>query len=154
MTPGRAEHLFNQLQSLAGIRALIGQSEDAHFDCKEWPQKVEDAQKVFAKAACGLVNAEGGVLVIGMKARRMSKDQPDLVDSLAPVNDTSDVKSRVLDLVGQLVEPGIEGIQAVEINDPPGSKAGFVIVYIPGSEGLPRRSRKDSRFYLRIGSGT
>ena len=152
--PGRAEQLFQQLQKSPAIHALIGQSEDAHFDCKEWPSKDEDAQKVFAKAACGLANADGGVLVIGMKARAVAKELPDLVDSAVPVRDTNAVKSRVLDLVGQLVEPGIEGIQAVEVNEAATSKSGFVIVYIPASEGLPRRSRKDWKFYLRIGSGT
>lgn len=151
---GRTEQLFKQLKSAPAIHALIGQSEDVHFDCKEWPTKDEDAQKVFAKAACGLTNAEGGVLVVGMKARTISKDEPDSVVSAAPVADTGAVKSRILDLVGQLVEPGIDGIEVVEVNEPPSSKSGFVIVRIPASDGLPRRSRKDLKFYLRIGSGT
>jgi hypothetical protein len=150
----RAEQLFQRLQSAPAILALIGQSEDVHFDCKEWPPRDEDAQKVFAKAACGLTNAEGGVLVVGMKAKAIAKDEPDLVYSAAAVADTSAVKSRILDLVGQLVELGIEGIQAAEVSEPSGSKSGFVIVHIPASEGLPRRSRKDWKFYLRIGSGT
>lgn len=150
----RAEELFQKLQSAASIRALIGQSEDAHFDCKEWPSDAGDAQKVFAKAACGLTNAEGGVVIVGMKARAISKDEPDLVESAAAVADTSAVKSRILDLVGQLVEPGIEGVQATEVNDPAGSRSGFVVVHIPPSEGAPRRSRKDWKFYQRIGSGT
>jgi hypothetical protein len=64
------------------------------------------------------------------------------------------VKSRVLDLLGQLVEPGIEGVRAVEVGETAGSKSGFVVVYVPASEGPPRRSRKDWRFYQRIGSGT
>lgn len=152
--PSRAEQLFQQLHNPASIRALIGQSEDVHFDCKEWPNKDEEKQRVLAKAGCGLTNADGGVLVIGMKAKAVPKDKPDLVQSAAPVSDTSAVKSKVLDLIGQLVEPGIEGINAIEVNDPPGSKSGFVIVHIPASEGSPRRSRKDWKFYQRIGSGT
>jgi hypothetical protein len=151
---GRAEQLFEQLKSVPAILALIGQSEDVHFDCKEWPTNDGDAQRVFAKAACGLTNAEGGVLVVGMKAKTTSKDEPDLVVSAAPVADTSAVKSRILDLIGQLVEPGIDGIEAVEVRESTDSKSGFVIVHIPASEGLPRRSRKDWKFYLRIGSGT
>jgi hypothetical protein len=150
----RGKELFGQLQTPESIRGLIGQSEDAHFDCKEWPASDGDAQKVFAKAACGLTNAEGGVVVVGMKARAITKDEPDLVDSAAPVIDTRAVKSRILDLIGQLVEPGIEAVQASEINEPAGSRSGFVVVYIPASEGSPRRSRKDWKFYLRIGSGT
>ena len=154
MTSRLAELLFDRLQNPGAIRSLVGESEDLHFDCKEWPSNDGDAQKVFAKAACGLTNAEGGVIVVGMKARAVSREEPDLVDSPAPVPDTSAVKSRILDLVGQLVEPFIEGIRVAEVNETVGSKAGFVIVLVPESEGLPRRSRKDWKFYLRIGSET
>lgn len=150
----RARELFNQLQNAEAIRSLIGQSEDVHFDCKEWPPNDGDAQRILAKAACGLTNAEGGVIIIGMKARPMAKDEPDSVDSAAPVENTRAVRSRVLDLIGQLVEPGIEAVEAVEVNEATGSLSGFVVVYIPASEGPPRRSRKDWKFYLRIGSGT
>jgi len=80
----RGKELFNQLQGAQAIRALIGQPEDAHLDCKEWPND-RDAQSSLAKAACGLTNAEGGVLIVGMKARPTSKEDPDLIESAAPV---------------------------------------------------------------------
>lgn len=150
----RGEQLFAQLQDAPHVHGLIGQSENSYFDCKEWPSNDSDAQKIIAKAACGLTNAEGGVLLFGMKARKTADDEPDVVDSPAPVKDTSGVSSKILDLVGQLVEPGIQGIRVNCINDPPTAKSGFVIVYIPRSDGPPRRSRKDWKFYLRIGSGT
>ena len=149
-----AEDLFEKLQTADSIKALIGQSEDVHFDCKEWSANDGEAQKIFAKATCGLTNAEGGVLVIGMTARSASKGEPDVVVKPAPVADTNAVKSRLLDWFGQLVEPRIEGGRVVEVNEPAGSKSGFVVVYVPASEGPPRRSRKDGRFYQRIGSGT
>jgi hypothetical protein len=150
----RAQQLFDRLRDSARILALIGETEDLHLDCKEWSGKEDEAQRMLAKAACGMTNSEGGVLVIGMRARSVAKDEPDLIDSPAPVSDTSAVKSRVLDLVGQLVEPRIEGVQAVEVSHKGGVKSGFVVVYIPASGGPPRRSRKDWKFYQRIGSGT
>src|SRR5437868_4229826 len=150
----RGEELFKQLQSPEVIRGLISQSEDVHLDCKEWPVSDGDAQRVFAKAACGLTNAEGGVELVGMRAKPTTKDEPDLIESVALVTDTSAVKSRILDLVGQLVEPRIEGVQVTEVKDPGGTKSGFVVVYIPASNGPPRRSRKDWKFYQRIGSGS
>lgn len=149
-----AQQLFDEFHDATQILALIGKTEDIHLDCKQWPANNDDAQRVFAKAACGLTNSEGGVLIIGMRARSVSKEEPDLIESSAPVSDTSAVRSRVLDLVGQLVEPRIEGVQAVEVNDKAEARSGFVVVYIPASEGLPRRSRKDWKFYQRIGSGT
>jgi hypothetical protein len=152
--PTRGEELFDALQSPAAILGLIGQSEDVHFDCKEWPANDNDAQRTIAKACCGLTNAEGGVVVVGMRARPTGKDDPDLVESAAPVADTSTVKSKILDLIGKLVEPLIEGVRVETVNEQPGSSSGFVVVYIPAAEGSPRRSRKDWKFYLRIGSGT
>ena len=151
---GRAEELFSQLQNAASVMALIGEAEDAHLDCKEWSTNDKDAQKVLAKAATGLTNADGGVIVFGMKAESRPKDEPDVVTGPAPVLDTSYVKSRILGLISNLIEPGIVGIEAREIADQPNSKTGFVVVYIPKSDGSPRRSRKDSTFYQRIGSAT
>jgi hypothetical protein len=152
--PTRAEQLFAQLQDATGILDLIGKPEDAHFDCKEWATKEEDAQKVLAKAACGLSNADGGVIVFGMRAESKPKDEPDVVESAAPVSDTSVVASRVLTLLSSLVEPGITGVQIAEVPYGAGKKSGFVSVYIPKGDGAPKRSRKDWKFYLRIGSAT
>jgi hypothetical protein len=150
----RGKELFNRLKRAKAILALIGESEDSHLDCKEWPPDDKDAQRVLAKAACGLANAEGGVILVGMKARPKSKGDPDLIQSAAPVADASAVKSRILNLLGEIVEPGIEGIQAAKVNEKLGSKSGFVVVYVPAAEGPPRRSKKDWKFYVRIASGT
>jgi Putative DNA-binding domain len=109
---------------------------------------------MLAKAVCGMTNSEGGVLVIGMRAESKPKDEPDVVSSAAPVTDTAFVRSRILGLISNLVEPGIVGILSAEISEQQGSKSGFVVVYVPKSDGSPRRSRKDSKFYLRIGSAT
>jgi Putative DNA-binding domain len=149
-----AEQLFRRLSAAAHIESLIGESENCFFDCKEWPANDGDAQRMFAKAACGMANAEGGVLIVGMKARSDSKDEPDVVVAAAPVSKTKVVRSKILDWVGQLIEPVIPGVEAFEISEAPGSESGFVTVYIPACEGSPRRSRKDWKFYLRIGSGT
>ncbi len=151
---GRAEELFTKLDNVAAVLALLGEAEDAYLDCKEWPARDDDAQKMLAKAACGLSNADGGVLVIGMKAESKPKDEPDVVTSAAPVDDTSLIKSRVLGLIGNILEPGVVGIEVRELQDEANGKSGFVIVYIPKAEGSPHRSRKDWKFYQRIGSST
>ncbi len=148
------EKLFDTLSNANSILGLIGQPEDAHLECKGWPDQDAEAQKTLAKAACGLTNAEGGVLIIGMKATSSRKDEPDVIESAAPVKDTSAVKSRVLNLLGNLVEPGIVGIAIREVAESEGSKSGFVVVHVPASYGAPRRSRKDWKFYQRIGAGT
>ena len=67
---GRAEFLYGELKDRAAIDGLIGEPEDGHLDCKEWPAKEKDAHEMLAKGVCGLTNSDGGVLVIGMRASR------------------------------------------------------------------------------------
>jgi predicted HTH transcriptional regulator len=149
------EESFNRLQNVAEIMALIGTTEDLHLDCKIWPPNENDAQKILAKALCGFANADGGVVVIGMEAKvGPNRDDPDIIQQARPITSALAVKSRIENLVGQLVEPGLEGVQVATVFDSPGSMSGFVLVDVPATEGFPCRSRKDSKFYLRVSSGT
>jgi hypothetical protein len=152
--PTSAERFYKQISSIRALTALIGTSEDADFDCKEWPVRPEDARRVIAKAACGFTNATGGVIVIGVKASGAGANTPDVVRVLAPVGDRHAVASTALEIILQSVEPGIEGIQVKPIADAKGKPSGFVLIFVPASEGAPRRTKTDWRFYVRIASGT
>ena len=105
--PTSAERFYKQISSIRALTALIGTSEDADFDCKEWPVRPEDARRVIAKAACGFTNATGGVIVIGVKASGAGANTPDVVRVLAPVGDRHAVASTALEIILQSVEPGI-----------------------------------------------
>lgn len=134
---------------------MIGQPEDADFDCKEWPIRADAARGAIAKAACGFTNATGGVIVIGVKASgRRGPEDPDVVQSLTPVADRKAVASEALDIIHKFVDPGIEGIQIKTFPDAGSKASGFVLVFVPASDGSPRRSVVDGQFYVRIASGT
>jgi hypothetical protein len=149
------EALFHRLQTAGELHALIGQTEDLHLDCKLWPNRDDDAQRVLAKALCGFANADGGVIVIGMEAKAgPTKYDPDVIQRAAQVTDPIAVKSRVEALVGELVEPRLQGVRMAAIPDPPGSATGFVVLSVPPTEGPPCRSRKHRDFFQRITSGT
>jgi hypothetical protein len=49
-----AERFYKNLSSAQSVGALVGKSEDADFDCEEWPARRDDARRIIAKAACGL----------------------------------------------------------------------------------------------------
>src|SRR5579864_9443112 len=106
---------FEQLRSLAEIQALVGQTEDLHLDAKEWPIREDDAQRILAKALSGFSNADGGILVIGVEARSANKGDPDVIQTLKPVADAVGVKSRIENLVGNLIEPPLPGIRVAEV---------------------------------------
>lgn len=152
MSPLEAQ--FEQLLSMTGIQALIGQTEDLHLDCKEWPSRDDDAQRILAKALSGFSNADGGILVIGVEARSPRKDEADTIQGLKPVADALAVKSRVENLIGNLVEPSLPGVRVVMVLEATGQPSGFVLVYVPPTDGLPIRSRKHRDFFLRVSAGT
>lgn len=152
--PTNAERFYAHLKSLEAIRDLVGLPEDADFDCKEWSPRPDAMRGSIAKAACGFTNATGGVIVIGMKAAGRGADTPDVVQNVSPVADRNVVAAEALDIVLKFVEPGIEGVQVKTIPDSEESPRGFVVIFIPPSEGAVRRSKADWRFYVRIASGT
>jgi hypothetical protein len=153
--PTNAEPFYKKLSSARAVQALIGQPEDADFDCKEWPTRADAARGTIAKDACGFSNATGGVIVIGVKASgRRGPDDPDVVQCLAPAADRKAVASAALDIIHKLVEPGIEGIQIKTIPHAGSNASGFVLIFVPASDGSPRRSVVDGQFYVRIASGT
>jgi hypothetical protein len=150
----RAEQLYTKLNSKKALEALIGTAEDADFDCKVWFGESDAIKGSLAKAVCGFTNATGGVVIIGMEAKGRGADIPDTVKALRPVDDREAVKSRALDLIQNLVDIGIEGIQAKTVAEKGGGKGGYVLILVPESEDSPRRSKIDWRFYVRIASGT
>jgi hypothetical protein len=148
------EDLYRRLQDRAEIRALIGKTEDLRLDCKIWPLNDDDGQRVLAKALSGFANADGGVVLIGMEAKPLQKFDPDLISTEKPVSDAIALKSRIEALIGDLVEPGLRGVEVAAVLEHLGSKPGFVLVHVPPTDGSPVRSRKDWHFYQRIASGT
>jgi Putative DNA-binding domain len=148
----RSGALFAKLTSKRAIEALIGQTENADFDCKLWFEQ-RSWKESIAKAACGFTNATGGVIIIGLQANA-GKDGVDIVRESKPVPDVEATRSAALDAVLRFVEPGIEGIEARVVRLSSKSKSGFVMLHIPESEDRPRRSIATSEFYVRIASGT
>lgn len=147
-----AERFFQVLRTRASIVGLKGRAEDADFDCKQW-FPVDSAKESLAKAACGFANSTGGVIVIGLRAER-GRDGVDTVQEETPVPDVDAVSAWALDAIANGVEPGIEGVRIKTIRIAKG-KSGFVILFIPESEGLPHRSKLAKKeFYIRIGSTT
>ena len=152
--PTRAEILFERLQSAEAIRGLIGRPEDADYDCKIWPNRADAARGMIAKAACGFANATGGIIVIGMKASGGKSGEPDVVQEAVPVEDTAAVASAALDIILQMVEPGIQGVRVEQVPLQKDGKSGFVLLLIPEATGSPRRAKHDWKFYVRVASGT
>lgn len=150
--PTNAERFYESLRTAEAVLRLKGIPEDANFDCKRWNGQ-KSSREQLAKAACGFTNATGGVLIIGMEARK-GHDGADVVQDECPVQDVEAVRSDALDAISKIVEPGIEGIRSRAVRMGRMSKDGFVVMFIPESEGTPQRSLATKEFYVRIGPQT
>jgi predicted HTH transcriptional regulator len=98
----------------------------------------ESDKGALAKALSAFANADGGVIVYGLEAKR-DKEGRDVVRAKKPLKDAELVRSRVLGLVGQLVQPPVEGIEVEARNK--SRKRGYVLVYVPPSDSGPHRAR-------------
>jgi hypothetical protein len=147
--------IFARLQNASEINALVGTGEHLHLECKTWSNNESDNQKNLAKVISGFANADGGVLVVGMKTTtNQDKYTPDVIDAAAPVSNVAGVKSRIEGLAMELAEPAIRGLEITAIPEKDGSTSGFILMLVPATDGPPCRSRKDWKFYMRLNSGT
>jgi predicted HTH transcriptional regulator len=149
-----AESFFQTLVKATDIENLIGKSEDLYFDAKTLSNeslKADSDQGALAKAISAFANADGGVIVYGLEAKRDAQSR-DVVQAAKPISDPVLVQSRILGLVGQLLQPPVEGVR-VEIRKKR-SKKGYVVVFIPPSDSGPHRAKPQHEYYRRHGSAS
>jgi predicted HTH transcriptional regulator len=152
--PTNAESFFQSLSTAPDIEQLVGKSEDLYFDakCVNNENFVSDPDKgPLAKAISAFANADGGVIVYGLEARRDAEGK-DVVQTTKPLEDVELVRSKVLGLAGQLTQPPVEGI-LVETRPKSGSE-GYVVVFVPPSDSGPHRAKAQHKYYRRHGSSS
>ena len=152
--PTNAEAFFRSLASPADIEQLIGMSEDLYFDAKTLSNESFAAasdQGSLAKAISAFANADGGVIIYGLEAKRDAEGR-DVVQAARPLGDPALVQSKILGLVGQLIQPPVEGI-LVETRVGQANR-GYVLVLVPPSDSIPHRVKSGHEYYRRHGSSS
>jgi len=147
-----AEAFFNTLATTAAIENLVGKSEDLYFDAKTVNSesfKADSDQGPLAKVISAFANSDGGVIIYGLEAKRDNEGR-DVVVATKLIKDVELVCSRVLELVGQLLQPPVEGIVVQSRND--SIEGGYVLVFVPASDSGPHRARPQREYYRRHGS--
>lgn len=130
---------------------LIGTQENSELECKRWDEM--NMRSTLAKAACGLANAEGGVIIIGMVAKGRA-NEPDLITAFALVTDVNYVEAKARDFILDSLEPGLRDIQVAKVSGGDDDKQGCVVIYIGEVDGLPQRVKGSEKFHVRMGNGT
>lgn len=134
-------------------------SEDDHLDFKTVERPSDPLSdkpginKTWAEAMGGFANSGGGVIVWGVLAVKESSDVPDVVVSLHPISNLEVFKSHLITSATCLVDPAIEGIEHHPVLEDGESDKGYLISYIPVSNGPPHLSNitKNHQFVYRAG---
>ena len=149
----RAEEYFKQIKNSASpaefLKGLLTSKpprfEDEWLEFKGNPHNDRDGINAWSKSLSAFANTEGGVLIWGIDARK--KDNTDSASGLRLITNTSEFKSRLLELLIGATDPPVSGVQIEEIVEPPGSKQGFVVCLIPESEYKPVRAELEMKQY-------
>jgi hypothetical protein len=145
---------LESLKAAADVTGLVGRAEDLYFEAKTCAEPFSETdQGHLAEALSGFANADGGVLIYGLVAAGGDRTKPDVVTKVERIRNVDLLNSRILGLIGQLVEPPVPNVQVVPVKFDRLPNEGFVVVHVPASDLGPHRSRKDREYYRRHGHG-
>ncbi len=145
---------FERLKA-AGFQAIDelfanAQEETLHLEFKELSKTSGEFTKqdrtFVAKALCGLANAEGGVLLLGIKTRK--DNGLDVAVDAVPISNLDGFRNVLTSALPQMINPEHSGIEVLPLLMENGS-AGVVAIHVPRSEIRPHMSMKDHLFYRR-----
>jgi hypothetical protein len=152
--PESAQLFLDSLKTAANVTELVGKPEDLYFEAKTCSDPFSKPdQEHLAEALSGFANADGGVLIYGLVAQGGARDMPDAVTRVEQVKKLDLLTSRILGLLGFLVEPPVPNVQVLPREFDRLPNEGFVLVYVPPSDLGPHRSRKSREYYRRHGTG-
>lgn len=121
------------------------QEENLFLDFKEKSDNTyagiqNDDKKNFAKALSAFSNSVGGVLVWGIKAKKLASELPDVACEEHPISHLKRFLTDLNSLTSQALIPLNVGIINEIILFPDSEDKGFVITYIPESNLPPHRA--------------
>jgi hypothetical protein len=146
--------IFSRLESEASIKATfvtVKSGETNHIEFKEKadsrvPDLEKEDKRNFAKALSSFSNAEGGVLLWGIRTRR--KDGSDYASSLRPIIGVDIFAERLRSYLIDAVMPQNPGVRIEAVKNRLGN--GFIKCLIPESPMVPHRSMVDREYWVRL----
>ncbi len=129
------------------VEAMKGEPEGLHLDAKRLGSD-GDNRKNLAKCIAGFANAEGGIVLWGVKA---TKDAGvDCINEFPGVDQPDALASRLNELTAMATSPGVLGVESKALVRDDGK--GYVATYVPESSAGPHMARFGVDQYIqRIG---
>jgi Schlafen, AlbA_2 len=143
-------------KGVAAIQELIDESEEEtlHLEFKTLSSAsasnlAKDDKTLLARAICGLANAEGGTLVIGIGTTKV--DGLDVASARQPLANCARLRNRVAAALPELLSPQHPEITVDVIKDDKDPSTGYDV---PSSDRRPHMSMREHRYYRRGSDGT
>ena len=152
--------LFEQLIAAgeSGLTTLCAEEaeETLHLEFKtlsdhSGARLTKDDRRLIAKALCGLSNAEGGTLILGIKTEK--RDNIDVAKELKLFENCKSLRNRIVAALPDLLSPQHTKIQVEPIAGADGV-SGYVIIDVPPSDLRPHMSIAEHRYFRRGSDGT
>jgi hypothetical protein len=155
-----APRLFDSLATEQDLERLVteGREEDLYLEFKQkaGPKHGSldpDDRKNFSQSLSAFANADGGVLVFGIKTVKV--DGVDRAHSLAPLASYEQFRSRLMDSILHSTQPLVDDVRIESIPSLSTTGSGFVKVLVPQSFRPPHRAMLAGReYWRRTSSGT
>lgn len=126
------------------------QPETNHLEFKEKsdsrvPDLGKDDKRNFSKALSAFSNAEGGILVWGIRTKRLPDNGGDVAWSIKPIMRVNEMAERLRSCLLDILMPQNPGVRIEAIANRLGN--GYVKCLIPASENPPHRAMAADREY-------
>jgi hypothetical protein len=120
--------------------------EDPHLDFKSVgdPTIGSSERKNLATALSGFANADGGIVVWGVEARK------GVAEGTKPIDSVSDFVARLQEFTGVAVNPVVDGVVHKPLET--AERKGYAVTLVPPSDGGPHMAKMgEDRYYKRSG---
>jgi Putative DNA-binding domain len=153
-----AEALYASLSSEAALERMVAErrEEDLYLEFKQkrdasTSELHDDDRRSFSKALSGFANADGGVLVFGVRTAK-TQDGIDRAAELAAIHEPERVRARLMDSILNTTQPVVDHVRLESLLSASGK--GYVKCLIPQSVKPPHKAMlADKRYWRRISSG-
>ncbi len=112
----------------------------------------KDDRRLIAKSICGLCNAEGGLLVLGVETERLHGI--DVARALKRFESAEAIRNRIVSALPEMLSPQHSSISVTSIPDPTHEAAGFIVIHVPPSDARPHMSNSHHQYFRRGSDGT
>lgn len=150
------EALFGAIVDEAHLDALVREhrEETLYLELKQKTDRrngnIEERERIaFSKALSGFANADGGVLIFGVRTKK-GANSIDRARSLKSIQDHERFRACLVDALVSYTQPIVEGVRIEAIASAGGG--GYVKCLIPASDKSPHRAMQADREYWRRGA--